>query len=132
MVRGERLEQKFRAHSQLEKRTAVLRVASELQPHFRNPHIVGGYLRDITLESQSADCDVVFSGNVQNQLGILEAVRESELRLGIKPLTGWEIENIGVTGPTGNLIDDTVGFHSNHTDYLFQVECTLKNCLQIT
>ncbi len=118
MLTREQLEISLKNHPLIQPRVETLQVAEELNSEFRNPHIVGGYLRNIILGSIPNDCDVVFSGYMLNQPGILEAVQEAEVRLGIPAYPDWEFENISATGFSGDLYEDVVGKYSYHTDYL--------------
>lgn len=106
------------SNDEVQKRTAVLRRASEINPEFKNPYITGGMLRDILLGEEPRDCDVVFEGIKANQEGVLEAVQEAEARLGMNPLPGWEFENTYANGTSNSIIENTIGFYSNHTDFL--------------
>lgn len=96
----------------------VLRLAEEINPKFREPHIIGGYLRNIILAAAPNDCDVVFQGYQLNQPGILEAVQEAEERLGIPHFPDWEFENTSATGYSGDFFEDNIGKYSYHSDYL--------------
>ena len=101
----------------------VLKLASELNPEFKTPNITGGYLRDILLGKTSSDCDVVFEGYMKNQPGVLECVKEAEKKLKYEPYDGWEFENFKVSGLSGDIFEDVIGFYSNHTDYLTLIMC---------
>lgn len=117
MLTLETLERQLLDHPLVAPRLATLRKAEELNPDFRNPHIVGGFLRNIALNKQPNDCDVVFQGKELNQPGVSEAVREAEHQLGVY-YPDWEFENVSATGLSGDFYADTIGIHSWHTDYL--------------
>ena len=114
----EEAEGHLSAHTLVRPRLATLRKAAELNKDFRNPHIVGGYLRNILLGVAPRDCDVVFEGYMRNQPGVLEAVQEAEQLLGIEPFGDWEFENSTATGFSGDFIADNIGVYTYHTDYL--------------
>lgn len=118
MLTKEVIESKFKQHPELQRRINTLQVASEINPDFKNPHIVGGYLRDVFLGVNPSDCDVFFEGYMKDQPGILEYIREAEDKLGYPNYPGWEFENTLATGVTDNLFDNTIGYYSNHTDHL--------------
>lgn len=118
MLTKEVIEEKFRQHELMKPRLETLRLAAEINPAFKNPHIVGGYLRNIVLDLPPRDCDVVFQGSERDQLGILEAVQQAEKELGLEPYTEWDFENTTATGFSGDFYEDTIGKYSYHTDYL--------------
>jgi hypothetical protein len=105
-------------HPLVKPRLATLRKAAELNKDFCNPHIVGGYLRNVLLGVAPRDCDVVFEGHMLDQPGILEAVQEAERLLDIEPFSDWEFENSKATGFSGDIIADNIGEYTYHTDYL--------------
>ncbi len=107
----------------LQKKLKVLSLAEKINPKFKNPNICGGYLRDIVLGAHPSDCDVVFDGYMRDQPGILECVREAETQLNIEAYNGWEFENFNSSGVSGDMFNDTIGFYSNHTDYLTLILC---------
>ena len=49
MLTEQELILKFKQHPELQKRVGILKIASEINPDFKNPHIIGGYLRDLVL-----------------------------------------------------------------------------------
>lgn len=114
---------KIKNHGDLQQKIKILALAEKINPKFKNPNICGGYLRDIVLEKEPSDCDVVFDGYMRNQPDILECVREAEKQLSIEPYNNWEFENYNASGVTGDIFDDTIGFYSNHTDYLTLILC---------
>lgn len=123
-VNNDSIKRTLLGNEELSQRLAVLKQASELNPQFKNPFIVGGYLRDVVLGEPPADCDVAFVGMSLNQFGVLESVREAEARLGVGPFDGWEFENMAATGVSGDIVADTIGFHSHHTDWLTLLLCS--------
>jgi hypothetical protein len=114
---------KIQSNPDLQLKIRVLSLAEKMNPKFKNPHIQGGYLRDIVLDATPSDCDVVFDGYVKDQPGVLESVREAEKQLGVDHYPNWEFENFNASGVSGNFFDDTIGFYSNHTDYLTLMLC---------
>lgn len=114
----EEAELRLAAHPLIQPRLTTLRLAAQLNPDFGNPHIVGGYLRNILLGVAPRDCDVVFEGYMRNQPGVLEAVQEAEQSLGIEPFGDWEFENSKATGFSGDILADNIGKYAYHTDYL--------------
>jgi hypothetical protein len=115
------LEKIFENNKDLQKRIEILKLASNLNPGFKQPHIVGGFLRDLVLDNKPSDCDVIFEGNIKNQPGILECVIEAAKTLGYEPYNDWEFENFKTWDLSDNIIEDSIGFYSNHTDYLSQI-----------
>lgn len=95
-----------------------MKLAEQLNPDFKNPNIIGGYLRNIILGATPKDCDVVFQGKELNQPGVLEAVQEAEQKLGVIPYLDWEFENATATGVSDDFYDDIIGKYAHHTDYL--------------
>ncbi len=118
MLTKHKLEQKLNTHPLIIPRLQTLKLATEINPKFHNPHILGGFLRNIALDMEPNDCDVAFQGYQLNQPGITEAVRSAEQKLCIEPYPEWEFENIMATGLSGDFFENTVGKHSNHTDFL--------------
>jgi hypothetical protein len=118
MSRLELLQHKLISNSELKKRREVLWIASLINEDFKNPNICGGFLRDIFLDEEPSDCDVVFEGIQLNQPGIVECVRDAENSLGYLHFDDWEFSNAKAEGVSGDLFDDTIGFFSHHTDYL--------------
>ena len=118
MLTKNQLETTLTANSAVHDRIRTLKLAEEINPNFRTPHIVGGYLRNIYYGIEPKDCDVVFQGYQLNQPGILEAVREAEEKLNIEPYQNWEFENALATGITNDFYENTIGKYSHHTDYL--------------
>ncbi|SRR5258708_15685850 len=131
MFTKEQLETNLNNHPLIKTRLETLRLAEEINTKFKNPHIVGGYLRNIILNTIPNDCDVSFQGYMFNQPGILEAVQEAEGKLGIDHYPDWEFENISATGYSGDLYEDLVGKYSFHTDYLTLVIMNSKGKLSI-
>lgn len=131
MLTRQKVERKLKSHPWVKPRLATLALAQKINPKFKNPHIVGGYLRDTILGHKPHDCDVIFEGYQLNQPGTLEAVQKAEERLGIKPYPNWEFENISATGFSGNLHDDAVGKYSFHTDFLTMLIMDPKGKLSI-
>lgn len=125
------ISKKISEHKDLQEKLSVLALAEKINPKFKNPNICGGYLRDIILEKVPSDCDVVFDGYMKNQPDILECVREAEKQLEIEPYSGWEFENFNASGVTGDAFDDTIGFYSNHTDYLTLILCDTDSNVRI-
>src|SRR5579859_3722412 len=121
MLTKERIQCKLNNSPLIKPRLETLRLAEEINPKFKNPHIVGGYMRNIVLGIAPNDCDVCFQGYMLNQPGILEAIREAEMRLGVEAYPEWECENISATGYSGDLYEDIVGKYSFHTDYLTMI-----------
>jgi hypothetical protein len=117
------LANKILSNPDLQNKLKILSLAEKINPKFKNPNICGGYLRDLVLEASPSDCDVFFDGYMKNQHDILECVREAEKQLKIAPYTNWEFENFNVSCVTGDLYEDTIGFYSNHTDYLTLILC---------
>ncbi len=111
------LEQQLNSHPLVTPRLKTLALAEQINPNFKNPHIVGGFLRNVALGLPPKDCDVIFQGNQLNQPGIAEAVLEAEAQLGVH-YPEWEFENISATGLSGDFFEDSIGKHSYHTDYL--------------
>ncbi|MEN9389857.1 MAG: hypothetical protein RLY61_941 [Candidatus Parcubacteria bacterium] len=99
-------------------RLKTLSLAAEINPDFKDPHIHGGYLRNIALGKDPKDCDVTFKGYTQNQPGILESVIEAEKRLGVKNENGWDFENAYATELSSDFYEIILGKFSHHTDYL--------------
>ncbi|OGE34262.1 hypothetical protein A3A14_04390 [Candidatus Daviesbacteria bacterium RIFCSPLOWO2_01_FULL_43_38] len=118
MLTEQELILKFKQHPELQKRVGILKIASEINPDFKNPHIIGGYLRDLVLGVSPSDCDVFFEGHIKYQPGIKECIRAAEDELKITHYHDWEFENTLVTGVTDNLLENTIGYYSNHTDHL--------------
>lgn len=118
MLTKERLQKNLYTHPLVKPRLDTLKLAEEIYPKFKNPHIVGGFLRNLILGTNPNDCDVVFQGYKLDQPGILEAIREAESKLQIDHYNAWECENISATGYSGNLYDDVIGKYSFHTDFL--------------
>ena len=118
MLTEKELTLKFKQHKELQQRVSILAAASQINPDFRNSHVIGGYLRDVVLEVNPSDCDVFFEGNMKDQGGVLECIREAEDMLGYPHFQNWEFENSLATGVTKNLLENTIGFYSNHTDHL--------------
>lgn len=116
---------------EVQKRVAILKLATKINPEFKNPTIIGGFLRDTILGMIPNDCDVVFDGYMKNQPEILECVREAEDKLGISHYDDWEFENFNVDGVTGNIVEDCIGFYSLHTDYLTLLLYSSKGRLDI-
>jgi hypothetical protein len=131
MLNKKDLEKMLQKHPLVEPRLVTLQLAEKLNPKFKNPHIVGGFLRNIILDCKPNDCDVSFKGYELNQPGILEAVREAEKQLKIEPYPDWEFENISVTGYSGDFYKDLVGEHSNHTDYLTVISMDTNGTLHM-
>jgi hypothetical protein len=120
------LTQKIQGNLDLQNKLKILSLAEIINPKFKNPNICGGYLRDIVLEAKPSDCDVVFDGYMKNQPGVLECVREAEKQLNIEPYMSWEFENFNASKVTGDIYEDTIGFYSNHTDYLTLILCDTR------
>lgn len=118
MLTKEVIELKFKQHPELQKRINTLKVASEINPDFKNPNISGGYLRDIILDVKPCDCDVFFEGYTKEQSCIVECIQAAEKQLGYSHYPDWEFDNTLATGATNDLFENTIGFYSNHTDYL--------------
>ncbi|MBI2595720.1 hypothetical protein HYW46_03235 [Candidatus Daviesbacteria bacterium] len=127
----EELEHILKNHDIVKPKLEILRLAEEINPEFKNPHIVGGFLRNIILDAFPRDCDVIFQGHQLNQPGILEAVQEAEKRLGIEPYPDWEFENTTATGRSGDIYEDNVGKYTHHTDYLTMLIMDTKGNLHI-
>lgn len=125
------MERELRNNPDVDQRTSTLKLAQEINPQFCDPHIVGGYLRNILLGCKPNDCDVVFKGTQLNQPGVLEAVQEAEAKLGIPPYLDWEFENITATGYSKDLYSDVLGRYSFHTDYLTMVLMDTNQILYI-
>lgn len=125
------LEAKLVNEQQIKERLSTLNLAERLNSQFRNPHIIGGYLRNIALGKQPNDCDVFFEGDQLNQPGILEAVQEAEKQQGYDHFTDWEFENIAVRGYSGNLYEDAVGKYSHHTDFITMLMIDSKGRLYL-
>lgn len=118
MLTKQDLEKRLNSHPLVISRLQTLRLAEEINPEFRRPCIMGGFLRNIALGAEPNDCDVVFQGHQLNQSGIVEAICEAESRLGITPYARWDFENVMATGLSGDFFENTVGKCANHTDYL--------------
>jgi hypothetical protein len=118
MLTEKLLEDRLKSNPLVIDRLKTLRLAAEINPDFKDPHILGGYLRNIALGSGPKDCDVSFKGYIQNQPGILEAVMEAERRLGVKNENGWDFENALATELSTDFYEIILGKYSNHTDYL--------------
>lgn len=118
MITKEELEKKLNANPLVVARLETLKEAEKINPDFKSPHIMGGFLRNIALDLEPNDCDVVFKGTRLNQEGITESVKEAERRLKIPPYPDWDFENILATGMSDDFYENAVGKLSNHTDYL--------------
>ncbi|OGC50327.1 hypothetical protein A2716_03905 [candidate division WWE3 bacterium RIFCSPHIGHO2_01_FULL_40_23] len=118
MLTKAQLQSNLNKNPMVLRRLRTLKLAEGINPKFRTPHIVGGYLRNILLGHEPKDCDVVFQGYQLNQPGILEAVREAERRLKIDSYPNWDFENVLATGVTNDFYENTIGRYSHHTDYL--------------
>ncbi len=126
------LEHKLTTHPLVVPRLQTLKLAEQINPEFRTPHILGGFLRNVVLDREPNDCDVAFQGYQLNQPGITEAVREAETRLGIEPYPEWDFENAMATGLSTDFYENTIGSFSNHTDYLTGLMMDVKGKLFIT
>lgn len=131
MYSREQLQRQLTNHPLVTSRLDTLRLAAEINPAFRDPHITGGYLRNILLGVEPNDCDVVFKGIMINQPGITEVVQQAEAMLNIKPYPNWEFENSSATGYSGNFYDDNIGKYSYHTDYLTMIMMDTSNKLHL-
>ena len=112
------LESKLNSNPLVVDRIRTLKLAEEINPKFKDPHILGGYLRNLALDCAPKDCDVAFRGYMKDQPGVLEAVLEAEKRLGIKNKNGWDLENAFASELSTDFYEIIIGKHSNHTDYL--------------
>lgn len=130
-MNNEALNEKLSSNTDLQNKCAILKLATKLNPAFKNPNIIGGYLRDIALDKVPSDCDVVFEGYMKDQPGILECVKEAEHELGFSPYENWEFENFKASEVTGDIFEDTIGFYSNHTDFLTLILCDINGNLRI-
>ncbi len=123
------LETKLNTNPLVKDRLRTLTLAEEINPKFKDPHILGGYLRNIALDAEPKDCDVSFKGFQPNQPGILEAVLEAEKILGIKNENGWDFENAYATELSNDFYEIILGKFSNHTDYLTMLAMDTKGTL---
>lgn len=131
MLTEQELVLKFKQHKELQQRAEILKVASQINPDFKNPNIAGGYLRDVALGESPSDCDVFFEGKMKDQPGIIECIRAAEDELGYPNYSDWEFENTLATGLTDNLFENTIGYYSNHTDHLTMMAYDCKGNLRI-
>lgn len=118
MLSKETLETKLNTNPLIIDRLKTLKLAEEINPEFKDPHILGGYLRNIALDCEPKDCDITFKGYMPNQPGILEAVLEAEKRLGITNENGWDFENAYASELSTDFYEIILGKYANHTDYL--------------
>jgi hypothetical protein len=123
------LETKLNSNPLIIDRLKTLKLAEEINPDFKDPHILGGYLRNIALDANPRDCDVSFKGYQPNQPGVLEAVLEAEKRLGIRNENGWDFENAYATNLSKDFYEIILGKYSNHTDYLTMLAMDTKGIL---
>lgn len=131
MLTKKQLEERLNKNPLVGNRLETLRLAEKINPDFHSPHIIGGFLRNISLGVKPNDCDVVFQGNQLNQPGIVEAVREAEKQLRIEPYPDWDFENAMATGQSDNFFENTVGKNSNHTDYITNLMVGLNGVLYL-